>query len=166
MEDYILIEKATHEGIEIGKRLSKESKPGGVGEWKEKYCKKFGLCDEGKKCQCKAELKFISNLLLLPNNINLKRMKIDIYKNEYGYDSIDCPFCNKRQYAREATKVSPDRLRDLKRHIKNQAKNEALELYCNEKTDKYPHLNYLKEHTTAKIVFSDSRVFDNDLQIK
>ena len=29
--------------------------------WQEEYCKEFGLCKEGEKCQCKAELKFISS---------------------------------------------------------------------------------------------------------
>ena len=28
--------------------------------WEEEYCKKFGLCKKGGKCQCKDELKFIS----------------------------------------------------------------------------------------------------------
>jgi len=91
-------------------------------------------------------------------------MKIEIYKNDYGYDSVNCPFCNKRQYVRPATKVSPDRLRDLKRHIKNQAKNEALEFVCENKKDT-PHLNYLKERTKPRIIISDSRVFDEDLQL-
>ena len=92
-------------------------------------------------------------------------MKIEIYKNDYGYDSVDCPFCKKRLYAREATKVSPDRLRDLKRHIKQQSKNEALTFILDgsKDTDLIPHLNYLKAHTKAKIVLSDSRVFDSDL---
>ena len=31
--------------------------------WELEYCEKFGLCDEEMPCQCKAELKFIKDLL-------------------------------------------------------------------------------------------------------
>ena len=50
------------------KRLTVLGPAGGGGEgWEIEYCQKFGLCRDGGqddgKCQCKAELKFISNLL-------------------------------------------------------------------------------------------------------
>ena len=31
--------------------------------WQQKYCKEFGLCEDGLKCQCKRELKFIEKLI-------------------------------------------------------------------------------------------------------
>jgi len=43
----------------IIRKLPKESEI----DWKKRYCKEFGLCKDGEKCQCKAELKFIENLL-------------------------------------------------------------------------------------------------------
>ena len=89
-------------------------------------------------------------------------MKVKIEKNQYGHEVVYCPFCKKYSYLRPATKVSPDRLRDLKRHIKNQAKNEALEFVC-DKQKEIPHLDYFRSHTKARVVLSNSRWFDEDL---
>ena len=32
-------------------------------EWKDEYCKKFGLCEQAGECQCKRELAYIERLL-------------------------------------------------------------------------------------------------------
>lgn len=83
-------------------------------------------------------------------------MEVKIYKNDYGHDSIDCPFCGERCYARPATKVSPDRLRDLKRHILNRAKAEALDWILNDPSKQVTnremgsHLKYVKDHLREK----------------
>lgn len=97
-------------------------------------------------------------------------MEIKIRKNDYGYSVADCPFCDYTAHVREITKISPDPLRDLKRHITNQAKNEALVWIiggCSGGIEKFKHLDYYKKHTCEKkIVLADKRQYDDDLKIK
>lgn len=92
-------------------------------------------------------------------------MKIKPRKNEHSHNIVDCPFCDHWTYLRAATKVSPDPLRDLKRHITNAAKNEAFALNLG-KEIATPHLDYYKAHTVEKkIVLKDKREYDNDMTI-
>lgn len=96
------------------------------------------------------------------------KKEIKSYNNDYGHEVADCPFCDKQIHVREATKVSPDPLRDLKRHITNQSKNEALawNLMKNGEMDT-PHLDYYKEHTShTKVVVSEKREYDNSLTLQ
>lgn len=46
-------------------------------DWREEYCKKFGLCKEDGMCQCKAELKFITTLIE-----EVKREQVESIRNE------------------------------------------------------------------------------------
>src|ERR1035437_2886325 len=69
------------------KRLTVLGPAGGGGEgWKEEYCQKFGLCRDGGqddgKCQCKAELKFISNLLSQQRKESYEQGKADGMKGK------------------------------------------------------------------------------------
>jgi uncharacterized protein YihD (DUF1040 family) len=96
-------------------------------------------------------------------------MKLESYKNNYSHKVVDCPFCKKVIYVRDSTKITPDPLRDLKRHITNQAKNEAFNTFLAEVKDNhlFPHLRYYKEHTIEKavVVPSSKREYDNDLKL-
>lgn len=95
-------------------------------------------------------------------------MKIKSYKNQYNFEVVDCPFCGYFSYVREVTKASPDPLRDLKRHITNQAKNEAFLFHFNgPEGTPIPHLDYYKSHTTNEriILKSPKRYFDNDMEL-
>lgn len=102
-------------------------------------------------------------------------MKIKPRINEYRHQVLDCPFCDGWVYLRESTKVSPDPLRDLKRHITTQAKNEAFAFYLNnhlewalaEENIKIPHLEYYQDHTALKAQRDGSkkRQYDNDLTL-
>jgi hypothetical protein len=93
-------------------------------------------------------------------------MKVNQRKNEYGHLVADCPFCQDFVYLRANTKSSPDPLRDLKRHITNQAKNEAMEWYLAGESIPCPHLEYLKAHSIQKVVqVPKKRQFDGDLQL-
>ena len=90
---------------------------------------------------------------------------IKIRKNQYDHEVADCPFCDKFVYVRPVTKMSPDPLRDLKRHITNQAKNEALEKYLKPKAG-IEHLMYYAAHTQPKVVpKANVRMYDPDLKI-
>lgn len=90
-------------------------------------------------------------------------MKLTQRKNEYGHEVVDCPFCPDFIYLREETKSSPDALRDLKRHITNQAKNEALEKALRN-IGEFKHLVYYVAHTQPMMVkIPNKRQFDNDL---
>lgn len=88
------------------------------------------------------------------------------YKNEYGYKVADCPFCEHWVYVRDSTKVSPDPLRDLKRHITNAAKNEAFESAIAKDTMPTPHLDYVRDHTSVrpKVPKVEKRQYDDDLR--
>lgn len=91
---------------------------------------------------------------------------IQIRKNEYDHEVADCPFCDKWVYVRPTTKVSPDPLRDLKRHITNQAKNEAMEKYLRPEAS-IDHLMYYVAHTKPKVVPKPNmRMYDADLTIQ
>lgn len=95
-------------------------------------------------------------------------MKITPRKNDYGHMVADCPFCDDWVYIRESTKVSPDPLRDLKRHITNQAKNEAFEWALSDGTNgANHHLEYVREHTSMQPVkpAAMKRRYDNDLTV-
>lgn len=45
-------------GIKDGKLVKEKDM-----SWQQKYCKEFGLCEDGLKCQCKRELRFIEKLI-------------------------------------------------------------------------------------------------------
>ena len=84
--------------------------------------------------------------------------------NEFDHKVADCPFCNYWAYVRLVTKTSPDPLRDLKRHITNSSKNEALTEFLSESRTETPHLDYYKKHTShRKVVVSPKREYDGDL---
>lgn len=91
-------------------------------------------------------------------------MKITPFKNEYGNEIINCPFCSYWCYTRKSTKISPNPLRDLLRHIHNESKKEALEIILNNNIY-FPHLDYFREHTTIAPEMKKyiKRNFDNDL---
>lgn len=98
-------------------------------------------------------------------------MKITPRKNDYGHMVADCPFCSYWAYIRESTKVSPDPLRDLKRHITNEAKNEAFTVALADTAAEVPqevkHLEYYKAHTHLQPVKPTlmKRAYDNDLTV-
>lgn len=93
-------------------------------------------------------------------------MQLKKYKNKYGYERVDCPFCGYDAKVAKVTSVSPDPLRDLKRHITNQAKNEALLFCIDVKAEIGKHLAYYKAHTSEKkVVITNKRHFDDDLKI-
>lgn len=90
--------------------------------------------------------------------INLKP-----YKNTYGHPRVDCPFCG------YDAKFRGPGFNDLKRHITNQAKNEALELIVAGKGEiaKYKHLEYYKKHTSNTVTITiPMRKFDDSFKIK
>ena len=90
-----------------------------------------------------------------------KEMKVKTKKNEYGWISINCPFCE--YHTRESM---GDKLRWVKNHILKMAKNEALELYIDRGIANHLHLDYVKEHTSSqKVISTATRVFDQDLKI-
>lgn len=100
-------------------------------------------------------------------------MDVKARKNEYQHDVVDCPFCDYFAYVRPVTKVSPDPLRDLKRHITNQAKNEAfIQALVSPLTDETnhstPHLDYYKQHTSEPKLppRPKARQYDEDLKLK
>ncbi len=88
-------------------------------------------------------------------------MKIKLFKNKYGYERAQCPFCEVSAYTKN--KIHPFRLKYLQRHIINQAKDEALQ-FCLNGTKNTPHLDFTKQHTkvgalkiiTSKYQFDDS----------
>lgn len=92
-------------------------------------------------------------------------MKVKSYKDRYGYTRVDCPFCG--EFAYLASGHAIDELRNLKRHITNAAKNEALAFLVGTLSPKKtPHLDYYKEHTSfRKVTLADKRTFDNDLKV-
>lgn len=95
-------------------------------------------------------------------------MKLTPRKNQYGHEVVDCPFCAQWIYVRDVTKISPDPLRDLKRHISNAAKSEALSVALGEliKETQAPHLEYFTLHTKPKVMpIKNKREYDNDLTI-
>lgn len=97
-------------------------------------------------------------------------MKLTPYKNQYHHQVVDCPFCKHWVYLRESTKVSPDPLRDLKRHITNQAKNEAFARALageDAPPSEAPHLSYYKQHTYLQPVKPTAmkRAYDADLTV-
>lgn len=99
-------------------------------------------------------------------------MTLTTRTNEYGHEVVDCPFCEKWVYVRESSKVSPDPLRDLKRHITNDAKSEALALCIGKAIEApktpTPHLEYYVEHTYVSPAIpkvSAGRRYDNDLTV-
>ena len=94
-------------------------------------------------------------------------MDLKPYANAYKHPVVDCPFCNGWAYVRDVSTGSPDPLRDLKRHITNQAKNEAL-LVALTPGIQTPHLAYYKEHTSDQkvVLAATKRKYDDDLKIK
>lgn len=95
-------------------------------------------------------------------------MKLVPRTNEYQHKVIDCPFCPKWVYVRSVSKNSPDALRDLKRHITNDAKNEAFALAIHGEPLAVPHLDYYRMHTSevpAVPKVSIKRAYDSDLEI-
>lgn len=97
-------------------------------------------------------------------------MKLTPRKNNYGHSVIDCPFCDDFIYLRESRLHQPDRLTNLKRHITNQSRNEALELCIanssGKLSEKGKHLEYFLAHTTDVMVkVQKKRGYDDDLTI-
>lgn len=94
-------------------------------------------------------------------------MELKSYKNIYGYDVVECPFCKQVQYVRDVTKSNPDSLRDLKRHITNSAKNEAFVIMVTGDSESNLHLEYYKDHTSAVKVIKpiNKRQYDNDISV-
>lgn len=97
-------------------------------------------------------------------------MKIEKIKTKYGYWKLQCPFCDYQAFDRPITKVSPDPLRDLKRHITNEAKNEAFfDAISPDETDdtQMRHLNYYREHTDEKPEKKTKvkRQYDSDMSL-
>lgn len=91
-------------------------------------------------------------------------MKIETFKNTYGYERARCPFCTY-----EASTRGKEKLMSLKRHITNAAKMEAFEWELADVESKVmrAHLDYVKEHTSMQPVKAApvKRQFDNDLTI-
>jgi hypothetical protein len=95
-------------------------------------------------------------------------MQIKSYKNSYQHDVVDCPYCSYFAYVRDVTKASPDPLRDLKRHITNQAKNEAFNKLLLGESVATPHFDYYRDHTKPqKVVLTkiEKRTYDEDLTL-
>lgn len=94
-------------------------------------------------------------------------MEIKAFKNQYNHQKIQCPFCEVFCTYRPVTKASPDPFRDLKRHITNEAKKEALEFYLSKDAVIVEHVEYYKNHTVnQKIVPTVKRNYDDDMQLK
>lgn len=93
-------------------------------------------------------------------------MKLKPFINTYGWPKVKCPFCTHTSSVKDTSKSSPDALRDLKRHITNQSKNEALSYVLGEGS-KTKHLDYYKVHTEDRpmVLTSTKRQFDNDLAL-
>jgi len=93
-------------------------------------------------------------------------MKLKPRKNDYGHLVLDCPFCDSFVYLRESRMHRPDRISNLKRHITNDAKNEAFEVALGS-IEPTKHLDYLKAHTEPKVIkLKHQRQFDNDLSVE
>jgi len=97
-------------------------------------------------------------------------MEIKCFRSPYGYEKVKCPFCAKEVTVRDATKMNPDRLRDLKRHITNQASKEALYWFITpseeQEEKRIQHLAYYAKHTQPKtVVVENKRGFDSDLTL-
>lgn len=76
-------------------------------------------------------------------------MKLIPRLNDYNHQVVDCPFCAGWVYVCEVSKNSPDPLRNLKRHITNQAKSEAFAWNLGEAETVGKHFLYFKEHTAV-----------------
>ncbi len=94
-------------------------------------------------------------------------MEIKPRKNKYDHIEVECPFCGKSCYFRAVTRTSPDQLRELKRHISNQAKAEALAYFIADNAEAGKHLEYYKAHTAPKkiLVKTENREYDEDLKL-
>lgn len=93
-------------------------------------------------------------------------MEIKSYTNAHKFEVVDCPFCTRNFYVRTATKAAPDALRDLKRHITNEAKKEALDYYLLGEPILHPHLEYYKQHTAPRVEpVKTKRQYDEDIQL-
>lgn len=98
-------------------------------------------------------------------------MKLISRKNEYQHNVVDCLFCAKWVYVRMTAMTSPDPLRDLKRHITNEAKNEAFAVALIKNIGDAvatPHLDYYRDHTSevpAVPKVSAKRAYDNDMSL-
>jgi hypothetical protein len=97
-------------------------------------------------------------------------MQLNCYKNAYGHDVVDCPFCKEWAYVHGKF---ADPLRGLKQHITLAAKNEVFEKSLVMETNdvsgpdfETKHLDYYKLHVSEKsIVKKVKREYDNDLKI-
>ena len=94
-------------------------------------------------------------------------MELTYHTNEYGHKRVRCPFCPKECFVRESTRVSPNALRNLMRHITVEAKNEALDFIDDkEMIEEYKHLNYYRDHTSPQNEpRRASRKFDDSLSL-
>lgn len=73
-------------------------------------------------------------------------------KNDFGHEIIDCPFCGDFVYVRDPVPMmGREAATDLYRHIRNQAKNEALEFMLDaDQAFKTPHLDFYKNNTSTE----------------
>lgn len=96
-------------------------------------------------------------------------MKLAPYTNKYGYERVKCPFCGYEANYRKGNGSDP--FMDLKRHITNQAKNEALKwmMFSKEKMRKAQmpeHLLYYQNHTSdERVVKVEIRAYDEDMHL-
>jgi hypothetical protein len=73
-------------------RETKEKEPM---EWRDEYCKQFGLCKDGGKCQCKKELKFIANQIKQAEERERERIVKEIEKKRFKIGHIlTCKMCS------------------------------------------------------------------------
>lgn len=92
-------------------------------------------------------------------------MKLKLYKNQYGYLRVNCPFCNEPTYYRQ--RKGRDPMMDLRRHFINRARQEALDYYLGKYPEIPAHLQYVKDHTKEKVQVKtiSNYQFDNDLEV-
>lgn len=94
-------------------------------------------------------------------------MILKAYKNAYGHKVVNCPFCSDFSYIREESKISPDELRDMKRHITFKAKDEALKKYIDPAISPGKHLVYLQSHAKEIDVIKNTKIqYDDDLKLE
>lgn len=91
------------------------------------------------------------------------------YKNDYGHDRIDCPFCSTPCRAKKGYGANGvPSLTALFTHITAEARKEAFALAIANGGDTVAptHLNYFKEHTKEGVVVKvGKREFDDNIRI-
>ena len=96
--------------------------------------------------------------------------KIKAYISKHGHKVFDCPFCDYWGHVRS----EPNPCRDLERHMRNAAKNEALQVALAAGTDEegklskesIQHLDYYRDHTSfKKTIVTETRQFDDNFEL-